>query len=376
VIRSTAIVHDYMTQLGGAERVAGLLARRYPDADLFTTVHRRDVVPVDAVGGRPWRTSFLQPLAPRTGLKATLPLLPAAVASLPTREYELLISSSSAFGHHARKGPGALHVCLCHTPPRFLWQSDAYFRDRPALKHALAPLLSLLRRLDLQAAARVDAYVAVSKHVAARIQATYGRDAQMVYPGVDLEAFAPSKERSGRFLVVSRLVPSKRVDLAIAAANHVGLPLDVIGTGPELAALSRLAGSSVRLLGWQPDVAVRQAIARCEALVIAGEEDFGLVMVEAQASGRPPVACAGGGALEIIADGTTGYLFEEQTPMAIAEAMRRARGSSTDVAALVESSRRFDLPTFYDRFDAAIEAARLQTPNVAAAETLVAEARP
>jgi glycosyltransferase involved in cell wall biosynthesis len=198
----------------------------------------------------------------------------------------------------------------------------------------------------------------------------------MVYPGVDLEAFAPSKERSGRFLVVSRLVPSKRVDLVIQAANHAGLPLDVIGTGPELAALGRLAGPGVRLLGWQPDVAVRQAIARCEALVIAGEEDFGLVMVEAQASGRPPVAFAAGGALEIIADGTTGYLFEEQTPMAIAEAMRRARGSSTDVAALVESSRRFDLPTFYDRFDAAIEAARLQTPNVAAAETLVAEARP
>jgi glycosyltransferase involved in cell wall biosynthesis len=374
---STAIVHDYMTQVGGAERVAGLLARRYRDAALFTSVHRRDVVPDEAVGGRPWRTSFLQPVAGRTGLKALLPLLPAAMASLPVREYGLLISSSSAFGHHARRGPSALHVCLCHTPPRFLWQPNAYFHGRPALRRSLAPLLGVLRRLDLQAASRVDAYVAVSQHVASRVRATYGREAQVVYPGVDVASWAPSRERSGRFLVVSRLVPSKRVELVLEAANLAGLPLDVIGTGPELASLKRLAGPAVRMLGWQPDNAVREALARCEAVVVAGEEDFGLVTVEAQAGGRPPVAFAAGGSLEIVEDGKTGFLFDEQTPEAIAEAMRRARGSSIDVRSLVESARRFDLTRFYERFEAAVATAQAQRDAVAPlGEPLITEAHP
>jgi glycosyltransferase involved in cell wall biosynthesis len=352
-----------------------LLARRYRDAALFTSVYRPDLVPLDVVGGRPWRTSFLQRAAGLTGLKATLPVLPAAMTSLPTHDYELLISSSSAFGHHARKGPGALHVCFCHTPPRFLWQPDVYFRGHPALRLALAPLLALLRRLDLHAAAGVDAYVAVSKHVASRIRRTYGREAYVLHPPVDVSSFKPVRERSGRFLVVSRLVPTKRVDLAVEAANRANLPLDVIGTGPELARLSRRAGPTVRLLGWQSDAVVRDAIARCEALVVAGEEDFGLVMVEAQASGRPPVAFAAGGALEIIEDGATGFLFDAQTPEAIAEAMRRARGTSADAASLVESAQRFDVPLFFERFEAAIEAARLrQAAGVPAGEALVPEA--
>jgi glycosyltransferase involved in cell wall biosynthesis len=297
------------------------------------------------------------------------------MASLPTRDFDLLISSSSAFGHHARTRPDALHVCFCHTPPRFLWQGNVYFRGRPGLRLALAPLLTLLRRLDLRAAASVDAYVAVSKHVASRIRQTYGREAQVVYPPVDVTSFAPVRERSGRFLVVSRLVPTKRIDLVVEAANQANLPLDVIGTGPEMASLRRRAGPTVRLLGWQPDVAVREAIARCEALVVAGEEDFGLVMVEAQASGRPPVAFASGGALEIVEDGATGFLFDAQTSEAIAEAMRRARGSSVDIAGLVESARRFDVQLFFERFAAAIEAARVRrAAGVPASEPLVPEA--
>jgi glycosyltransferase involved in cell wall biosynthesis len=351
------------------------LARRYPDASLYTSVYREDLVARDAIGGRDWSPSFLQALARRSGLKATLPLLPAAVASLPTRDYELLISSSSAFGHHARKGDGALHVCLCHTPPRFLWQSEAYFRGRPTQMRALAPLLALLRRLDRRAAAGVDAYVAVSKHVAARLRQTYGREAQVVYPGVDVASLVPCRERSGRFLVLSRLVPSKRVELVIEAANRYALPLDVIGSGPELPALQRLAGPTVRLLGWQSDEAVRDAIAQCEAVVIAGEEDFGLVTVEAQASGRPPVAFAAGGALEIVEDGVTGFLFQEQTPKAIAAAMRRAAATRVDTTDLVEAARRFDLPLFYERFQAAIDAARSQQrAGLRAADALVTEA--
>ena len=364
-----------MTQLGGAERVAGRLARRFPDADLYTSTHRPDVVPLPAIGGRAWQTSFLQPAASRVNLKTMLPLMPLAIASLPVGEHDLVMSSSSAFAHHARSGRDALHVCYCHTPPRFLWQSDAYFKGRPALHTSLAPLLAVLRKLDRRAAARVDAYFAVSRHVAARIAQVYGRPAHTVHPPVDVESFAPSRERSGRFLVLSRLVASKRVDLVVEAANRFALPLDVIGTGPRLRALRRMAGPTVRVLGWQSDAAVREALATCEAVVIAGEEDFGLVTVEAQASGRPPVAFAAGGALEIIEHGTTGYLVEAQDPDSIAGAMLRAREGRLAVSDLVASSRRFDFACFNERFDAALADAKAQaTGRVATREAFVTEA--
>jgi glycosyltransferase involved in cell wall biosynthesis len=338
--------------------VAGVLARHFEEAVLYTSAHRRDIVPLPPVGGREWQTSFLQALVPRVGLKATLPLLPAAIGSLPTRDCDLLISSSSAFGHHARKGSSSLHVCVCHTPPRFLWEQDDYFSGRPAQRVALAPLLTLLRRLDRRAAGRVDAYIAVSGHVARRIRRVYGRSAQVVYPPVDTAAYEPSNERSGRFLVLSRLVRSKHVDLVIAAANSHGFPLDIIGTGPELPRLRRLAGPNVRVLGWQPDAVAHEALARCEAVVIAGEEDFGLVTVEAQASGRAPVAFAAGGALEVVEDGTTGYLFTQQTPEAIAAAMLRAASHRLDSSDLMASARRFGLAAFLERLDEAIAAAQ------------------
>ena len=352
-----ALVHDYLTQLGGAERVAGQIARLHPEYALHTSVHDRREVPLDFVGGRDWRTSRLQVLAGRLPLKLMLPLLPGAAASLDLRDRELVVSSSSAFAHHARASDDAVHVCYCHTPPRFLWQPESYFLGRPRLQRALSPLLGRLRELDLAVAARVDAYVAVSQTVATRIRSTYGREARVVYPPVDVESFQPSAERSGRFLVVSRLVPSKRVELVVEAANRHKLPLDVIGKGPELARLQRLAGPTVRLLGWQPDAAVRRAMAACEALVVAADEDFGLVMVEAQASGRPPVALARGGATEIIEDGVTGFLFDEQTPDAIAAAMQRARAGHLDLDTLIEAARRFDLAVFARAFDSAIEAA-------------------
>lgn len=351
-----------MTQLGGAERVAGRIAERFPEASLYTSAHRPEVVPLEAIGDRAWRTSFLQPMASRINLKTMLPLMPMALASLPVGGHELVISSSSGFAHHARADDGAAHVCYCHTPPRFLWEGEMYFAGRPALQAALSPLLGLLRRLDQRAAHRATAYIAVSKHIAARVRRVYGREAQVVHPPVDLASFAPSRERSGRFLVVSRLVASKRVARVVEAANRHSLPLDVIGTGPERSVLRRIAGPTVRVLGWQPDAVVREALATCEAAVIAGEEDFGLVTVEAQASGRAPVAFAAGGALEIIEDGVTGHLFGSQEPDGIAEAMLRARERPLAVTDLVASARRFDVATFYEGLDAALAAVRYAAP--------------
>jgi glycosyltransferase involved in cell wall biosynthesis len=365
-LRDVAFVHDYLTQRGGAERVAGQIAALLPNASLFTTVHDRREVPLSFVGGRPWQTSFLQPLALRLPLKLLLPLLPSAAASLDVRGSETVISSSSAFAHHVRKARGARHICYCCTPAHFLWQRDEYFRARPALRQALTPLLALLERLDLKAAGDVDAYIAVSRHVAGRIRDIYGREASVLYPPVEIARFAPSRERSGRFLVVSRLVRPKRVELVIEAANRHALPLDVVGKGPELEALRRLAGPTVKVHGWQTDETVRRAMAECTAVIVAGEEDFGLVAAEAQASGRPPVAFARGGSLEIVEDGTTGFLFDEQTPEAIAAAMQRAASSAIDVASLRDSAGRFELAGFGQRFESAIDAARKRCVSAAA----------
>jgi glycosyltransferase involved in cell wall biosynthesis len=214
--------------------------------------------------------------------------------------------------------------------------------------------------LDRRAAAKVDAYIAVSHHIARRIRDVYGRDARVVYPPVEVSRFRPVPERSGRFLVVSRLVRSKRVELVVQAANDFALPLDVIGKGPERVALARLAGPTVRILGWQPDDVVQQAMAQSTAVVVAGVEDFGLVTAEAQASGRPPVAFAAGGACEIVQDGVTGYLFADQSPGSVAEAMLRAQECSVDPDALRASASRFDLPVFLETFHRTLESISLR----------------
>jgi glycosyltransferase involved in cell wall biosynthesis len=346
-----------MTQLGGAERVAGVIASMLPDARLLTSVHREREVPLPFIGGRVWQTSFLQPLAGRLPLKAMLPLLPKAIAGLDVSESDLIISTSSAFAHHVRPSHGATHVCYCSAPAHFLWNQDEYFRGRPHLARAMAPLLSALQTLDLAAAGRVDAYIANSRYTAGRIEAVYGRDAQVVYPAVETSRFQPSRDRSGRFVVVSRLVPTKRVELVVEAANRYELPLDVIGKGPELQRLRKLAGPTVQVLGWLPDAVVRRAMAESTAVVIAGTEDFGLVTAEAQASGRPPVAFAAGGAIEIVEDGTTGFLFADQTSEGIGAAMLRAQAYDLDTADLVASAARFDIPVFIESLHAALEAA-------------------
>lgn len=360
--RRTAFVHDYLTQIGGAERVAGLLAERYQDWELFTSLHREAAVPLDYVGGRPWCSSYLQRLPAKLPLKAMLPLLPSAVASLDVGAYDLVVSSTSAFAHHVRRGFGARHIAYMCTPPRFLWQSEEYFRGKPALSKLLTPLLASMRKRDLAAAEGVDAFVAVSQHTARRVRDTYGREALVVHPPVDCERFLPSPERSGRFLVLSRLVATKRVELVVEAVSRYELPLDVIGVGPELPKLQRLAGPDVRFHGWRSDDDVRRAVAASAAVVVAGEEDFGLVMAETQAAGRPPVAFGSGGALEIIEDGVTGFLFAEQTVDAVAEAMQRALARPLDPADLRSSALRFDRQHFFHRFEAAIDLAAGAAP--------------
>jgi glycosyltransferase involved in cell wall biosynthesis len=347
-----ALVHDYLTEMGGAERVVESLVSIFPGVPLYTSACDRALLS-PPFHGIDIRTTFVQRLThEKRRTKALFPLLPLAFRTLDLADFDAVLSSSSGFAHHVRPRPDAVHVCYCHNPPRFLWQAHEYFRGEAVLETVLAPALSALRRLDVSAARRVDAYIANSATVAERIQATYGRNAEIIHPPVETAAYRPTEERSGRFLVVSRLLPYKRIDLVVEAASRTNLRLDVIGEGPDLPRLRAMAGESVRFLGRQPDPAVRHALARCVALVVPGTEDFGLTPVEVQASGRPPVAFAAGGALETIEDASTGFLFREQSWVGVAEAMERARAVELSRDRLRTAAERFDIAVFKDRLEA------------------------
>lgn len=353
-LRGSRVVlgHDYLTEMGGAERVVATLLDHFPDAPLLTSGFRPESVD-ERFGSADVRVSLLgQLLADKRRAKLLFPLLPFAFRQLRVPDCDVLLSSTSGFAHHLRAPRGAVHIAYCHAPPRFLWDSDAYFRGHAELHLALRPWLAGLRVLDRRAARRVDHYVANSVHTAARIRAVYGRDAVVLAPPTDVRAFTPTTERSGRYLIVSRLLGYKRVDLAIRAAAIAGVPLDVIGEGPERSRLEAIAGPTVRFLGRVPDAGVRAAMATCIALLVPGTEDFGLTIVEAQASGRPPIAAAAGGALESIDDGVTGYLVHEPAPEAWAAAMARAADDDLSAEQLVAAARRVDVPVFVARLEA------------------------
>ena len=354
--RRVAIVHDYLTEMGGAERVVGKLLELLPEARLHTSSFAPGTVD-GSFAERGVSTTFLDRLAAqKERSKRLFPLFPLAFRSMRLAPADVVLSSSSGFAHHVRPPAGALHLCYCYSPPRFLWQPDEYFRGRPALRASLSVVLAGMRAADVRASARVHAYAAVSRYTGSRIGATYGRPATVIYPPVEVERFRPSTERSGRFLVVSRLLAYKRIDLAVDAANSTGLLLDVIGDGPERAALEKRSGPTVRFLGRLTDAQVGHAMARCTALLMPGTEDFGMTAVEAQASGRPPIAFAAGGALESIADGVSGFLAHQASPESLSRQMLRASVTELGVEPLVASAARFSPAVFAVRLSAFLEA--------------------
>ena len=324
-----ALVHDWLTGMRGGEKVLEVLCDLYPAADIFTLLHVPGSVS-PRIEQHSIRASFIQRLPhSRTAYRRYLPLFPFAVEQFNLDQYDLVISSS----HCAAKSvvvPGrARHLCYCHSPMRYAWdQFDAYFGPARAgwirSRWIYRPVLARLARWDAATAPRVHRFVANSRHVASRILRYYGRDASIVFPPVDTEFYCPASVSPGdHFLIVSALVPYKRVDLAIESCQRASVPLRIVGDGPDRGRLERQAGTTVTFLGSVGDEQIRDEYRRARAVILAGEEDFGIVPVEAQACGCPVVALGRGGALETVIDGETGVLFREPTADSLVDALNR-----------------------------------------------------
>ncbi|MEX0736428.1 MAG: glycosyltransferase [Bacteroidota bacterium] len=327
-----AIVHDWLTGMRGGEKVLEVLCELHPGADLFTLLHNPGTVS-PAIERMSIRTSFVNSLPfKETGYRRYLPLFPRAIESFDFSPYDLILSTSHCVAKGAVPRPGALHVCYCHTPMRYVWEMyDDYFgkgRAGVLTRAAMKFFAPRLRQWDVRSSDRVHFYVANSQNVARRIHHHYGRAADVIHPPVDTSLFRSSERDEGYYLIVSALVPYKRVDLAVRVFNILGERLLVVGKGPELETLKAMASKRIEFLGWQPDSELAGLYAGCRALVFPGVEDFGIVPLEAMASGKPVIAFGRGGALEtVVAEGNrrTGLFFPEQTEASLREALERFR---------------------------------------------------
>ncbi len=344
-----ALVHDYLNQWGGAERVLEELCAVWPEAPIFTSIYDRERMPA---AYREWRihTSFMQHLP---GVlrhhQPYLPLYPVAFSRLDLRGYDVIVSSSSAFAKNVVPAPGALHICYCHSPMRFAWNADDYARrERMGLgvRALLQPPLGLLRRWDRRGTRRVNHLIANSATVAARIGRYYGREAVVIHPPVQTAVPPATGEPEDFYLVVTRLVPYKRLDIVVEAFNRLGLPLRIVGQGRDRAALERAAGPNIRFLGFVSDEEKNDLYARCRATIFPAEDDFGIAQVEAQAVGRPVIALRAGGATETVLDGVTGVFFDEQTPEALMAAVQRLAAGHFDPATIRAHAQTFDVAVF------------------------------
>jgi len=365
-----AITHDYLDQYGGAERTVLVMCDRLRTAPLYTSVYDREIM--RGLGFKepeqPIVVSFMQ----RLPLRRRIPryyftwLYPLAFRSFDLREYDVVVSSATFAAKAVTLRDDTIHICYCYTPPRFLWEfdSDTAARDMPPFERPLAAAAKVaLRQVDYRAAQRVNLFVASSQAVARRIRSVYGRDAIVVYPPVDTARFTSQPVRDDGFLlVVSRLNAYKRIDYVVDACNGARLPLVIVGTGPWMRRLRERAGPTVRLLGAVDDAEVERLMATCTAFVLPGEEDFGIAAVEAMAAGKPVLALRRGGAVETVADGVTGVLYEETTPGALLAAIDRLSATTWDPQASRSRARLFDRDRFAQRLEAAIALALSQGP--------------
>jgi glycosyltransferase involved in cell wall biosynthesis len=356
-----ALVHDYLNQMGGAERVVLALHEIFPDAPLYTSIY--DPERVDSAFQKiDVRTTFMQKLPlVKKHHQPFLPLYPFAMERLDLRGYDLVLSSSSAFGKGVITRPETMHICYCHTPMRWCWNYDEYVeRERLGrISRSVLPfLMTGLRVWDQMSATRVDHFIANSPVVADRIQKYYRREAVVIPPPVEASRFTfdPTIVPDEYFLIVSRFMPYKRIDLAIEACNHLQLPLVIIGSGRDENRLKSIAGPTIRFTGRLSDEEVLYYYAHCRAFILPGEEDFGITPLEAQASGRPVIAYGAGGALASVVEGVTGTFFQTQTPESLIAALASFNERIYDPQTIRNHALEFDKPRFHRRILQFIEA--------------------
>jgi glycosyltransferase involved in cell wall biosynthesis len=348
-----AVVHDWLTIPGGSERVVLELLTMFPDAELFTSVYDPEPWPAQ-ITARPVHASFLNriPNAARIYPKL-LPLMNRAFQSFDLSGFDLVLSSSHACAKNVLTPAGLPHVCYCHTPMRYAWDPSFLAEEEVGrlTRLALPMLLGRLRRQDLAGAARPTAFAANSRYVAQRIERHYGRDARVIHPPIDVERYLQIDPEPGDYyLALGRVVPYKRVDLAVAACARMGRPIKVAGDGRALAGARAVAGAGAEFLGRVPDEDLPALLAGARALLFCAEEDFGIVPVEAQAAGVPVIAYGVGGARDSVLDGETGVLFETQTVEGICEGIARFEALSFAQSALKDNARRFDPLHFQEQF--------------------------
>ena len=337
-----ALIHDWLTGMRGGEKVLEAFCELFPEAEIFTLFHFKGTVS-PLIESHKIHTSFLQGFAGKKWYRYLLPLMPAAVESLNIKEFDLVISLSHCVAKGAIPAKQSVHICYCYTPMRYIWDMhDEYFKKRETgfLAKTLMPVfLPYLKKWDVRSCQRVDYFIADSKNVQKKIKKFYNRDSEVIYPPVNAENFTISDNIGDFYLVVGAFAPYKRLDLAIEAFNILGYPLKVVGCGQEEKRIKSMAKGNIEFLGWQTNDALKGYYARCQALIFPGEEDFGIVPLEAMAAGRPVIAYGKGGTLETVVsiDNTrngeygTGIFFYEDTPASLVEAIHKVERSQDKI---------------------------------------------
>jgi glycosyltransferase involved in cell wall biosynthesis len=361
-----AIVHDYLIQMGGAERVVATMTQAFPQAPIYTSATDQDHLLPEFLG-REIINSWADRLpGVQKSFKKFFPVYPFAFRSFKPVDADVAWISSSGFAKWIRVKSGVKTICYCHTPPRFFWNSDGYVSaelgDSLAGRSAKV-LLSLLRRWDYACAQQIDRFVANSRCVQERIWECYGRPSTVIHPPVDVERFSAVRKPENYYLVLSRLIGYKRIDLAIEAFNRLGERLIIIGDGPDRARLEALAGPSISFLGRVSDDEINRYLEHCRALIFPGLEDFGIAAVEAQACGRPVIAFAAGGALETVIPDETGCLFQEQNADALSEAVSQSKTVNWSAERIRAHALNFSKDIFLEKMRAVIEAAYQEGPD-------------
>jgi glycosyltransferase involved in cell wall biosynthesis len=365
-----ALVHDWLNQIGGAEDVLATLVEQYSDSPIYTSIYAPDIMP-DVYQTWDIRTLWMDKLpAIYRHHQPYLPFYPVAWSGLQLDDVDVILSNKSGFCHGVGfDASKTVHVCYCLAPTRYVWQLDAYIAREGLGKVAqmgLRPLIAMMKRWDYNAAQKVTHFIAISTEIQERIQRYYERDSVVIYPPVDTERFKPvaQDEVEDYFLVVSRLIPYKRIDLAIEAANRLGVKLKIGGRGRDIERLQSLAGENVEFLGFVPDEELPHLMAKAKAFIFPGLEDFGITPVQSQAAGRPVIAFEGGGALDTVLAGKSGEHFAEQTVESLVEVMRDFDAQKYDPVWMRQHALKFDTQVFNQQIDAfmaqALEAHRQQ----------------